>query len=109
MGRLGACQFEPGYYVYTGRAKRGLEKRIFRHRLKKKPIRWHIDYLTTTPGVRIVESVIHPTVAEKECQLNQLLSKKRGAEVVQPGFGASDCREGCISHLLFFKNKPELI
>jgi len=94
VGRLGEFAFPAGRYVYTGSAKRGLEARVRRHLSRAKRLHWHIDYLLATPGARIVGVTLS---GESECALNQ---RTRGAIVV-PGFGASDCRCGCGSHLKF--------
>ncbi|MFQ5509314.1 MAG: DUF123 domain-containing protein [Leptospirillia bacterium] len=92
VGRLGRFHFPAGEYVYTGSAKRGLNARILRHRKKRKPKRWHIDYLTTAPGV----SITHVSQsAAPECELN---ARTHGT-IPAPGFGASDCKAGCGSHL----------
>jgi Uri superfamily endonuclease len=68
--------------------------RINRHFSKKKKLRWHIDYLLNSPGVRITDSW---TSSLPECRLNQ---STRG-EIIVNGFGSSDCRNGCGSHLKF--------
>lgn len=94
VGRLGTFLFPSGRYVYTGSAKRNIEARIARHLRKKKALRWHIDYLLVRPSVN-VEEVKRST--QGECLLNQ---KTRGKVLVQ-GFGASDCRNGCGSHLRY--------
>jgi Uri superfamily endonuclease len=95
VGRLGRFDFPPGRYVYTGSARRNLEARIARHLRRDKTLRWHIDYLLAAPGVAVV-AVRRSTVAE--CELN----RRTGGRVVAPGFGASDCRAGCGSHLRYF-------
>lgn len=92
IGRLGVFVFPRGTYLYTGSAKRNFEARVARHLRREKTLRWHIDYLLTAPGVSVVE-VRRSTAAE--CELNQAVA----GEVVAPGFGASDCRHGCGSHL----------
>jgi Uri superfamily endonuclease len=94
VGRLGRFLFPAGRYVYTGSAKRNLEARIARHLRKEKTLRWHIDWLLSAPGV-VVVSVKRS--GESECALNQ----RAGGTVVAPGFGASDCRSGCRSHLRY--------
>ncbi|OYV32368.1 MAG: hypothetical protein B7Z83_10760 [Thiomonas sp. 20-64-5] len=90
IGRLGRFLFPAGRYAYTGSAKRNLEARIARHLRKDKALRWHIDWLLSAPGLRVVSV---ERSSECECALNQNLS---GA-IVAPGFGASDCRKGCGS------------
>jgi Uri superfamily endonuclease len=98
VGRLGLCSFQKGTYVYTGSAKRNFEARIARHLRKEKTLRWHIDYLLAAPGVSVTD-VLRSDV--EECELNQ----GSAGEIVVPGFGASDCRHGCGSHL---KRLPSL-
>ena len=92
VGRLGMIELPAGRYVYTGSATRGLEARIARHLRRRKPLRWHIDYLTTAPGVRILEVL---RSALPECRLNQSTS----GELPIAGFGASDCTAACGAHL----------
>jgi Uri superfamily endonuclease len=94
VGALGLHRFIPGVYVYTGSARRNMEQRIARHLKKRKPKRWHIDYLTTRREVRIVEV---RRFDEDECTVNQ----QTAGEIVVPGFGASDCKRKCGSHLKF--------
>ena len=92
VGRLGAFDFPRGAYVYTGSARKNLEARIARHLAADKTLRWHIDYLLAAAGVT-VERVLRSTVAE--CALHQATPGTMAAA----GFGASDCRAGCSSHL----------
>jgi Uri superfamily endonuclease len=94
VGRLGRFRFAAGCYVYTGSARRNLEARIARHARPEKRLRWHIDYLLAQPGVRLVR-VRRSRLPE--CALNR---RTRGTIPV-PGFGASDCLAGCISHLKY--------
>ena len=92
VGRLGCFDFPAGEYVYTGSARRNFEARVRRHLSPHKTLRWHIDYLLAAPGVAIRD--VRRTT-EAECALNQQLA----GEVIVAGFGASDCRAGCVSHL----------
>jgi sugar fermentation stimulation protein A len=108
VGRLHRVRFIPGYYVYTGRASRGIESRVNRHLSKAKKIRWHIDYLTSARGIRITDAVIHDAKAEEECIVNQRIASYSDARYFAPGFGASDCMAGCTSHLVYFSKMPEL-
>ena len=94
VGYLGIFTFPVGRYVYTGSAKRNLEARIARHLRTEKKLRWHIDFLMTAPGVTVV-AVDRST--ENECVLNQQV----GGVIVVSGFGASDCQNGCGSHLRY--------
>jgi len=94
VGRLGIFTFPAGRYVYTGSAKCNLEARIARHLRAEKNLRWHIDYLLAAPGARV--SGVRRS-KQGECVLH---SRTPGAIPV-PGFGASDCRAGCGSHLKY--------
>jgi Uri superfamily endonuclease len=94
VGRLGTFLFPSGLYIYTGSAKRNLEARIARHLRKEKAIRWHIDWLLSAPGVKVAAV---KRSSKGECALNQKIS---GIDIA-PGFGASDCRNGCESHLRY--------
>ncbi len=94
IGALGRFTFAPGHYIYTGSAKRNMDARIRRHRVKQKPLRWHVDYLMAAPGVRITQVV---RLDADECSLNQQVQ----GTVPVPGMGASDCRAGCGSHLKY--------
>ena len=92
IGRRGCFEFPAGDYIYTGSALRNFEARIRRHQSSVKKMHWHIDYLLAAPGVRVREVLRH---TEGECAVNQRVS---GAIQVA-GFGASDCRAACVSHL----------
>ncbi len=92
IGKLGIFDFPAGRYIYTGSAKRNLEARIARHLRQDKILRWHIDYLLAAPEVVMVGV---ERFSQAECELNQQTS----GQVLIAGFGASDCRNGCGSHL----------
>lgn len=92
VGRLGSMGFPVGLYVYTGSALRNFEARVRRHLSTVKRTHWHIDYLLSAPGVRVREVRRH---GEAECLVNQ----RTEGTIPLSGFGASDCRAGCGSHL----------
>lgn len=92
VGRLGTFDFPAGRYVYTGSALRNFEARIARHLSHDKKMHWHIDYLLAAPGVTVHEVA---RSVKAECLVNQAV----GGEIVVSGFGASDCRNACGSHL----------
>jgi Uri superfamily endonuclease len=94
VGRLGEFLFPAGRYVYTGSARRNFEARIARHLRTEKTLRWHIDWLLAARGVRVVG--VKRSV-RGECALN----RGAGGTIVAAGFGASDCRAGCGSHLRY--------
>jgi Uri superfamily endonuclease len=99
IGALGEFPFPAGDYLYTGSAKRNFEARIARHLRQDKAIRWHIDYLLTAPGATVTKVIRSD---EGECPLNQRTS----GVIPIPGFGASDCRAGCGSHLKYLGDNP---
>lgn len=92
IGRLGVFDFPAGSYVYTGSALRNFEARVRRHCSMDKKLHWHIDYLLAAPGVRVRDVLRYD---EPECLVNQ----RTAGEIPVPGLGASDCRQGCGSHL----------
>jgi len=97
VGRLGRFVFPAGIYVYTGRASRVLRARVLRHARGKSKRHWHIDYLLAHPHTSLHRVVLASIDPDDECAVNRSFASRRGC--VAPGFGASDCREGCASHL----------
>lgn len=94
IGRLGSFLFPAGTYVYTGSARRNLEARIARHRRREKPLHWHVDYLLASPHASVVD-------VRRSDKMECLWNQSGGGTVVAPGFGASDCKSGCGSHLRY--------
>ncbi len=92
VGRLGVFKFPAGEYVYSGSAVKSICARVNRHLRADKKLHWHIDYLLAAPEVKITR-VSFSTLAE--CRL----VAASGGGIVVPGFGASDCLNGCSSHL----------
>ncbi len=99
VGALGQVHFVAGFYVYTGSMRRGLSHRLRRHRAREKPLRWHIDYLTTRAPV--VAQAVWPVdgTPDQECRTHQRLAALPSVVEPVPGFGSSDCR--CRSHLAY--------
>lgn len=101
VGKLGRACFQKGTYLYVGSAQRNLQARLRRHGRKKKPLRWHVDYLSSR--AQMIGAVAFEGPREYECEL----AKKLGEmfETVMPGFGASDCR--CGGHLFYVAEPPK--
>ena len=99
IGQLGRFDFPAGYYVYTGSARRNMEARLRRHRSKNKKLRWHIDYLLNHPAAEIIDT---RTAVTDECRWNQSVK----GIIIAKGFGASDCRQNCGSHLKKITEEP---
>ena len=95
VGSLGVVGFKRGYYVYVGSGQSYLEKRIQRHKKRIKKVKWHIDYLTTNSGVKVMEVAAYDLPKKYECILAYML-RSMGFKSVK-GFGSTDCK--CISHL----------
>ena len=106
VGKLGQQKFPKGYYTYTGSAlgkgSSSLRHRISRHLQKEKRNFWHIDFLLANENATVAAVVAAQTNEKLECNLNRYIKGKGGAKILLKGFGASDCRENCDSHLLYF-------
>jgi len=102
-GRLGTLNVKRGIYLYVGSArgpgKFPLEARLRRHHQKKKKRFWHIDYLTTHRGVRILPTGALVSQRWKECVLRDRLVKEVHGTIPFKDFGSSDCR--CGGHLIY--------
>lgn len=102
VGALGQFLFGPGWYLYSGSARKNLAKRVERHWSLKQKLRWHIDYLATAPDSEPVGAIVIPESADiTECELNQKVGSMFGGQVPAPGFGATDCKNGCPAHLYY--------
>jgi len=106
IGKLGIQKFPKGYYTYTGSAlgkgASNLRRRISRHLRKEKRNFWHIDFLLADENATITAVVAAETNKKLECNINRYIKMKGGAKIPVMGFGASDCKENCKTHLLYF-------
>jgi Uri superfamily endonuclease len=107
VGALGNISFPPGVYIYSGSQQKNLMTRLIRHVAFHKKRFWHIDYLTSDPGVAFLGIIIY-FGERQECRINQNYRFHCGARVHFPGFGSTDCKKGCGSHLLFLKSESSL-
>lgn len=107
VGSLGVVRVESGVYAYTGSALgsgvSSLECRIRRHLSEKKRTFWHIDYLLMHEKSRIIEVIYAKTDQNVECEVFKKLSRRSEVTIPVEGFGASDCKSKCDSHLCFIK------
>jgi sugar fermentation stimulation protein A len=103
IGRLGLLPFKKGYYIYVGSARKGLSKRIERHKRKKKKSFWHIDYLRA--HATFYGDIAIQTSEDLECEIASKL--KNLADWTVPGFGCSDCQ--CETHLFAAGSDPLLV
>ncbi|MCS7203323.1 MAG: DNA/RNA nuclease SfsA [Thermodesulfovibrio sp.] len=100
IGSLGSLRFRKGYYIYVGSAKRGLSKRIKRHKRKLKKFRWHIDYLLKE--AQIIQDFPIITSLHVECDIAKKLEEI--SDEVLENFGCSDC--SCKTHLFYLRDNP---
>ena len=109
VGSLGMQRFPKGYYAYTGsalgRGASSLNIRVQRHSRKAKTKFWHIDYLLAHEDVLITSVLTAQTDENMECETNSRIKHGLDAEILIEGFGSSDCRQNCRSHLLFLGEK----
>jgi len=107
IGRRGEIVFPAGWYLYVGSAlgPGGLPARLARHQRRLGPDKrphWHVDYLRQ----RALWGGAWACASEQrqECTWAAELRRLPGAEIVAPGFGASDCR--CPAHLVWVPDVP---
>jgi Uri superfamily endonuclease len=108
IGRLGTFQFPAGWYLYVGSAfgPGGLDARLGRHQrtfASGKRAYWHIDHLRQQAVWGGAWGSDSPH--RLECTWAAALHRLPGAEIVVPGFGASDCH--CRAHLVRIPSLPD--
>ena len=105
VGVLGEAPFPAGVYVYLGSARGpgGIRARLGRHLRGEGHPRWHVDYLRAVARpVAYAFTTAPPPDRPWECIWSQALAALPETWVPLPGFGASDCRQGCPAHLVAF-------
>ena len=100
VGRLGLFNLERGWYLYCGSAhgSGGLHSRVTRHVRSEKKLFWHFDYLR--PYLELTH-ILYSDSRISECDLCGMISTLEYVSFPVKKFGASDCRRGCISHLIY--------
>ncbi len=105
ISNRGWFNLKKGYYAYTGSALGngavGLGRRVARHLKRTKTKHWHIDYLLASEKARVTAVIACSASTSKECQISRNIQSIDGASVPIDGFGASDCKQGCRSHLVY--------
>ncbi len=104
-------ELSAGHYVYAGTADGMLFPRLLRHIRRSKLRRWHIDYLTSQPDVRIPLAIALGGLPAYECDLIDLCRRLFPAARPVNGFGNTDCHRKCPAHLLFLDDPraPEIL
>lgn len=82
-----------------------LRKRVARHLQRRKHKFWHIDYFLARKDAIVIAIIAARTDQRMECEINKHLRNELKARIPVLGFGASDCKENCESHLLCFGEK----
>jgi len=106
IGKLGMLNIQPGFYTYVGSAfgSGGLKARINHHmKIARRP-HWHIDYLRKE--IDLIKIVFDDSGERLEYCWAITLEKMPVATIPLVGFGSSDC--AAVSHLFYFKKKPDL-
>jgi Uri superfamily endonuclease len=108
VGRMGSISFEKGQYIYCGSAlgPGGLKARLRRHLEGSGRLHWHIDWLRRDAEVAGYGYL--PGAVKKECVWSRDLLALPEAQLLVPGFGSSDCRLACPTHLVYFPEEPNL-
>ena len=108
VGKLGPQTFPAGYYTYIGSAlgkgASSLTQRVTRHLKKQKQKFWHIDFLLAHENATVTAVIAVQTSRKLECKMNHCIIEELKTKIPVVGFGASDCKENCKSHLLFFSD-----
>ncbi len=111
VGALGILSFSRGSWVYIGSAmgtgSTSIENRLQRHFRTQKAIHWHIDYLLNA-GANPKAAVVAESNTQMECKLAMLLTNHQSFKQGPTGFGASDCKASCNTHLFSYSepNSP---
>jgi len=112
VGHLGEVSFSSGQYLYVGSAmgtgSTSVENRLRRHFSDRKTKRWHIDYFLGGGG-RAVSAVWAATDRKLECDLVRRLESHPSMLPYATGFGCSDCRGSCRTHLFRFAGPDSVI
>jgi len=108
---LGNLSFEKGTWIYVGSAmgvgSTSLENRIRRHFRSEKTIHWHIDHLLKSNS-KIRSAIWAESSAHIECDIAKGIEQMNTIVPGPKGFGASDCRKKCGTHIYQSKIKSGL-
>ena len=110
-GRLGPLTFDPGAWVYVGSAmgdgSTSLENRLNRHFRRNKTPHWHIDRLLLAGGA-VRYAVFATSDVGEECRVAQALREDERFRIGPRGFGSSDCRAHCGTHIFQYLGQARL-
>ncbi len=99
---LGNLSIDKGTWIYVGSAmgmgSTNLENRIRRHFRSEKTIHWHIDHLLDSDS-KIRASIWSESSSPAECEIAKSIDRMVDVIAGPRGFGASDCKQKCGTHL----------
>ncbi|MHA1576077.1 MAG: GIY-YIG nuclease family protein [Candidatus Thorarchaeota archaeon] len=99
---LGNLSFDKGTWMYVGSAmgkgSTSLENRLHRHFQSEKTIHWHIDHLLDS-GSTIRAAIWSESSSPVECEIAKNIVILDDIKKGPKGFGASDCKRKCGTHL----------
>ncbi|TFG29262.1 GIY-YIG nuclease family protein [Candidatus Thorarchaeota archaeon] len=105
---IGNLTCEKGTWLYVGSAmgkgSTSLENRIRRHFHHEKTVHWHIDHLLKS-GSEIRNAIWAESSIRVECDIAKGVEQMKDIYPGPKGFGSSDCRKKCWSHL--FQSKVD--
>ena len=108
---LGNLKFKRGTWLYIGSAmgngSTNLENRLRRHFRSKKTIHWHIDHLLDSDS-KIRCSIWSESLYLVECDIAKSIENLDGMEKGPRGFGSSDCKNKCWTHLYYSTIEKDL-
>lgn len=107
VGALGPIAFQGGLYGYVGSARGAsatLSHRLAQHLRKHKRRHWHVDYLTTNPGVAPVGVYVSVNARLTERSLARRCARRFSAI---RGFGNSDMRDTAPGHLFLLAEQTK--
>ena len=105
VGKLPEINFKSGIYIYVGRARQGLQRRLKHHMRKEKKLFWHIDYFLQK--AEIEELWIKRDFFDECRTAYKVMNLLKDSLFTVKKFGSSDCR--CTSHLFYLpRSKGEL-
>lgn len=92
IGFLGPVELPCGIYAYVGSARGpgGLRARVSRHLGKVKSLKWHIDYVTSSPQAKPEALVYAETLEDIETPISVRLGESPCFKPSLKGFGSTD-------------------
>lgn len=106
---FGSITLTRGWYVYFGSAfgPGGIRARVSRHLRQNSKLHWHIDWLLPHAHIRGIWHNTSPI--HYECAWCHIIARMSFASIPVVGFGSSDCKDSCKSHLVAIGQSPHAL